>query len=196
MTSIEVPKGLVEAIRKRGLDLESFILEAIERMLELDPNEEIEARLEIAEHMLKRAHEELEKGDAIQASEKLYKAVEECIKILACLKNLEECRRAREERSWWSRLLSKAARKLTLHLGESIILEAWSQGYDLHVHGFHEHSLNVDEVRESLPTIEKLMNYTKKKAKQHTRKTEKPNLKPNYTRQETQAQNNSKPEEI
>ncbi len=181
MTSIEVPKGLVEAIRKRGLDLESFILEAIERMLELDPNEEIEARLEIAEHMLKRAHEELEKGDATQASEKLYKAVEECIKILTCLEGLEECRKAREERSWWTRLLSKAARKLTLHLGENLILEAWSQGYDLHVHGFHEHGLNVDEVRESLPIIEKLVNYTKKKAKQHIRKTRETKLSTSHT---------------
>ena len=88
----------MEAIRRRGFDLESFVLEAVERMLELDPREEVEARLEIAKYMLRRGREELEKGDPVQASEKLYKAAEECIKILACVEGLEECRRAREER--------------------------------------------------------------------------------------------------
>jgi len=44
--------------------------------------------------MLRRAWEELERGDPVQASEKLYKAAEECIKILACLENLDEYRRA------------------------------------------------------------------------------------------------------
>ena len=55
--------------------------------------EELETRMEIAEYMLRRAREELEQGDPVQASEKLYKAVEECIKVLACLEDLEECRR-------------------------------------------------------------------------------------------------------
>jgi len=170
MASVEVPKGLAEAIRRRGFDLESFVLEAIERMLNLDPSEEIEARLEIAKHMLKRAREEIEKGDAIQASEKLYKAVEECIKILTCIEGLEECRRAREEGGWWTKLLSRAARKLALRLGEKIVLEAWSQGYDLHVHGFHEHSLGVDEVKESLPTVEQLIKFTEEKVKHYLEK--------------------------
>ena len=70
----------MEAIRRRGFDLESFVLEAVERMLELDPCEEVEARLEIAKCMLRRGREELEKGDPVQASEKLYKAAEESIK--------------------------------------------------------------------------------------------------------------------
>ncbi len=167
MDTIEVPERLIKAIRRRGFDPESFVLEAIERMLELDPREEASMRLEIAKHMLRRAKEELERGDAVQASEKLYKAVEECIKILACLDGLEECRRAREEGGWWTRLLSRAARRLALRLGEKLILEAWSQGYDLHVHGFHEHSLDVREVEESLPVVEKLVDYTERKMKSY-----------------------------
>jgi len=149
----------------------SSVLEAIERMLELDPGEEVETRLEIAKHMLRRAREELGRGDPVQASEKLYRAVEECIKILACLEGLDMCRRARGEGGWWTRLLSRAARRLTLRLGEKLVLEAWLNAYDLHVHGFHEHGLGVDEVRESLPVIEKLVNYTEGKVKQHTRKS-------------------------
>lgn len=157
----------MEAIRRRGFDLESFVLEAVERMLELDPREEVEARLEIAKYMLRRGREELEKGDPVQASEKLYKAAEECIKILACVEGLEECRRAREERGWWSKLLSKAARRLALRLGENLVLVAWLNAYDLHVHGFHEHCLGVDEVRESLPAIEELVSYTEERVKQY-----------------------------
>jgi len=159
MAIIGIPKGLAEAVRRRGLDLESFVIEAIERALKLDLHEEVVTRLEIARHMLRRAREELSKGDAVQASEKLYKAVEECIKVLVCLEGLEECRRARDEGGWWTRLLSKVARRLSLRLGEGLILEAWSQGYDLHVHGFHEHGLGVEEVRESLPVVERFVNY-------------------------------------
>lgn len=56
-------------------------------------------------------------------------------------------------RGWWTRLLSKAARKLTSCLGEKLILEAWSHSYDLHIHGFHEHSLDVNEVKESILVV-------------------------------------------
>ncbi len=173
MTTIEVPEKVMEIIRRRGLDPETFIVEAVQRVLELDPKEEVVLRLNIAKHMIRRAREELDRGDPIQASEKLYKAAEECVKILADLFKLEESRRAREEGGWWSKLLSKAARKLALRLGEKLILDAWSQAYDLHVHGFHEHSLGVEEVRQSLPIIEKLVEYTSNKIKQVEEQKEK-----------------------
>ena len=69
-------------------------MKLFQRSLNLDPEEELETRLEIAKHMVQRAKEELERGDAVQASEKLYKAVGECIKVLACLHDIEECKRA------------------------------------------------------------------------------------------------------
>ena len=159
---VAVPRDLVKAIRQRGHDAESFILEAVAEKLSKDPREECQARLAIAEHMLRRAKEELGNGDAVQASEKLYKAVEECIKILACLEELEECGKAREEGRWWTKLLARAARRLSRRLGERLILEAWSQGYDLHIHGFHEHSLGVEDVEETLPLVEKLVSYTRR----------------------------------
>lgn len=163
VVTITIPRRVVEAIRKRGhVDVEAFVLEAIEQTLGLDPQEELETRFSIAEHMLRRAREELEGGDPVQASEKLYKAVEECIKILACLNGLEECDIARREGAWWSKLLGRAARRLSLALGEPLIVEAWSHAYDLHVHGFHEHAYTVEEVRESLPLVEKLVEYTRR----------------------------------
>lgn len=171
MATVVIPRELIEAIRRRGYDPESFIIEAIEKTLVLDPNEELGTRMAIAEHMLERAREELRKGDAVQASEKLYKAVEECIKILACLEELEECHRAHEEGRWWTKLLSRAARRLARSLGSRIVIEAWSQGYDLHIHGFHEHALAVDDVAETLPVIEKLVAYTKEKLRERSGKS-------------------------
>ena len=163
MTEVAIPRSLLEAIRRRGLDPETFILEAIAEKLSRDPREEPWARLAVAEHMLKRAREELERGDPVQASEKLYKAVEECIKTLACLEGLDECAKAQEEDRWWTRLLARAARRLHRRLGEELILEAWSQGYDLHIHGFHEHALAVEDVKDSLPVVEKLVDYTRRR---------------------------------
>ncbi len=161
MATIILPKGLIEKITQRSrIDVEAFIIEAVQRSLNLDPEEELETRLEIAKHMVQRAKEELERGDAVQASEKLYKAVEECIKMLACLHDIEECRRAREEGGWWTRLLAKAARRLSIILRSQLIIDAWSQGFDLHVHGFHEHGLSKEDVEISLPVVKKLVEYT------------------------------------
>lgn len=161
MATVVIPRELAEAVRRRGLDLESFVIEAVEAALQLDPDEELRARLSVAEHMLARAREELRRGDPVQASEKLYKAVEECIKVLACLEGLEECAVARREGRWWTRLLSRAARRLARALGEPLILEAWGQAYDLHVHGFHEHALDVEDVEQGLPAAERLVSYVR-----------------------------------
>lgn len=120
--------------------------------------------------MLRRGREELKKGDPIQASEKLYKAVEECIKILACLEGLEECSQARREGGWWTKLLSRAARRLARRLNKPLILEAWSQGYDLHVHGFHEHALTAEDVAETLPAVGELVTYTRNTLKSRGRR--------------------------
>ena len=149
----------------------SSVLEAIERMLELDPGEEVETRLEIAKRMLRRAREELGRGDPVQASEKLYRAVEECIKILACLEGLDMCRRARGEGGWWTKLLAQAASRLAQRLGEKLVLEAWLNAYDLHVHGFHEHAYTVEDIEPRVEVVERLITYTKNRLKQQDHHT-------------------------
>jgi len=59
---VKLPRALAEAIRERGLDPESFVLEAVTERLYRDPEEGLEARLEVARHMLERAREELSGG--------------------------------------------------------------------------------------------------------------------------------------
>ncbi len=158
--TVSLPKGLVDIIKQRGLDIESFVLEAVVEKLARDPQEEYLARLRIARYMLERAEEELARRDAVQASEKLYKAVEECIKVLACMEGLEECERAHREGGWWTKLLARAASRLARRLGNQLIVEAWEAGYNLHVHGFHEHALDVEDVEARLSKIKKLVDYT------------------------------------
>ncbi|MDT7887041.1 MAG: PaREP1 family protein, partial [Thermoproteota archaeon] len=47
-------------------------------------------RIEIIKNLFTEAEEYLAKGDAVQSSEKLYKATEECIKLLSERFNLPE----------------------------------------------------------------------------------------------------------
>jgi len=86
--TIRIPRKIAEKAEELSVDLESLVLETILRELKLDPNEEAEIRLELAEKSLKEAKSFMEKNDPTQASEKLYKAVEECVKILSQLYKL------------------------------------------------------------------------------------------------------------
>jgi len=55
-------------------------------------------RLELIKLLLIEADDFLMKGDAVQSSEKLYKAAEECIKALS--ENFEEVKAAEEKGKW------------------------------------------------------------------------------------------------
>ncbi|ADN50557.1 PaREP1 family protein [Vulcanisaeta distributa] len=99
----------------------------------------------------------ISKGDIIQSSEKLYKAVEEAIKALAIAKNLDEAREALEKGRWTVSLLDRAAIKL----GDGV-RQAWAEAYFLHVNGFHEVRIGIDEVRARIPIIQELINEVKR----------------------------------
>ena len=146
------------ARRIRG-DLESYVLEAVIRSLNLDPGEEASTRLSAAKHFLEEAGKYLERGDTVQASEKLCKAAEECIKALSQKLKIEEYERAREEGGWWTKLLNKAAERLSARLGEKRILDAWTHAYFLHVEGFHEARLDTESVKLRATHIEWLLSY-------------------------------------
>ncbi len=118
------------------------------------------AHLELALRFLDEAKMYLGKGDPVQASERLYKVAEECIKALAIKYNIPGAEEALKEGRWWTRLLSRAAKTLTTRLNEQIINTAWCVAYDLHVWGFHEAALTVDHVKVSLPHIEQLLRKT------------------------------------
>ncbi len=121
----------------------------------------IEGDIEFVEKTLAEGREYVNKGDPVQASEKLYKAVEECIKVLAEKRKLPEYEEAQREGRWWSRLLSRAARRLTRELGEEGIANAWTHAFDLHTWGFHERSLGIEDVEQDVPYVEWLVDYTK-----------------------------------
>ncbi|HID62376.1 MAG TPA: superfamily I DNA and RNA helicase and helicaseubunit [Anaerolineae bacterium] len=107
--------------------------------------------------------EYIAKGDAIQASEKLYKAVEECIKVLAERYELPEYEKAKEDGRWRSYLLGRAAGKLARDLKERMIREAWAIAFEIHVWGFHEGKYGVEEVKASIPYVEWLVNFVKER---------------------------------
>ena len=165
MTAARIPKKLYEKAFEQGLDPESTLVEPLLNKLNTDPVEEAEARLELAEKHLEEAGEYIAKRDPVQASEKMYKAVEERIKTLARLHNLPEYEKAAKEGRWRTQLLGKAARRLARKLNEPRIEFTWSIAYDIHVWGFHEAKYSIEDIEGDLKHAEWLLNYTKHAAR-------------------------------
>ena len=118
-------------------------------------------RVKLIEHLLGEAAGYLEKGDAVQSSEKLYKSTEECIKALTEHFNLEEAKAAEEKGRWTVTLLERAVRRLAERLGGAVV-DSWNGANYLHVWGFHEGKLDVEAVKIRMPAIESLIETTKK----------------------------------
>jgi len=76
---VEIPSELLREVERRGLDIVDIIIGAIERV---DLSSGIKLRVDLAMKYLNESRSYMEKGDAVQASEKAYKAVEEVIKAL------------------------------------------------------------------------------------------------------------------
>ena len=130
--------------------------------LKPDPNKPVQARLKLAEKTLREAEEYLNGGDVARVSEKLYKTVEECIKLLAQLYRLLEYEKAVREGRWWTQLLGKAARKLSRRFSEPRLADVWARAYDIHVWGFHEAKYGIEDIREDLQYVKWLVEYVKK----------------------------------
>ena len=77
---VTIPSMLIEELRRRGLDPEDVVLNALINVIHLDPNIVVEARLELAVKYLNEGRVLIDK-DPVQASEKLYKAAEEAVKV-------------------------------------------------------------------------------------------------------------------
>jgi hypothetical protein len=116
-------------------------------------------RIEIIRNLLAKAEEYLAKRDAIQSSEKLYKAAEECIKLLSERFNLPEVKEAEEKKKWTVTLLEKAVRKLSDKISIDVQI-GWDAANYLHVWGFHEAKLEVENVKARIPLIKRLMELT------------------------------------
>jgi len=129
----------------------------------------VKENIEFIEEFLAEGNEYIKRRDPVQASEKLYKVVEECIKALAEKWGLPEYDEAKKGGRWWSRLLTRAARRLARETGEAKIKDAWAGAFDLHVWGFHEHSLDIEDVKQEIPYVEWLLNYTREILKESKR---------------------------
>ena len=94
----------------------------------------------------------LEKGDPVRAREKLYKAAEEAVKILALTHAPEIGKEAAEKERWTSDLLFKAAGRMGREARH-----CWNSAWTLHVQGFHEMKLNISAVEERIEDIAELV---------------------------------------
>ena len=110
---------------------------------------------------LREVREYIAKGGAVQASEKMYKVVEECIKALAETLNTPEVQEARKNGRWFTWLLGEAAKSIADRLSEPVVLEAWAIAHDIHVWGFHEAKYNIGRVMAGLKYVEQLLNLTR-----------------------------------
>jgi hypothetical protein len=116
-------------------------------------------RVKIIRDLFTEAEEYLAKGDAVQSSEKFYKVAEECVKALSERFNLPEVNEAEEKGRWTVTLLERAVRKLSNKMGIDVQL-SWDAANYLHVWGFHEAKLEVEDVKARIPLIRRLIELT------------------------------------
>ncbi len=166
--SVRIPQSLLEKARSRGIDVEDLLVRALSRILDLDPTEEAEARLEVAENLIGEARSLLKRGDALQASEKLYKAAEEALKAAASILDLRDVLDRVEARGRWIVAdLERTARALDRRIPGA--RSWWDAANYLHVWGFHEAKLDVDSVSARLGDVEKLVGSVKRLLKEASR---------------------------
>jgi hypothetical protein len=159
--SVYVPERLIKEIERRGFNLMDLIISTLGK--NIDFKIVVEARIELAEKYFAEAKECVAKGDPVQASEKMYKVVEECIKALAQHYSMPEHEVAVKEGRWWTQLLGKAARGLSRTLNEPRITDVWARAYDIHLWGFHESKYTIEDIKEDIKHIDWLLNYVKQK---------------------------------
>jgi len=151
---VELPEEVINETRRRGIDVVDLVINAISRY---DPMAGIKVRVELAKRYLEESKEYLKRNDAAQASEKAYKAVEECIKALAEKYNTPEYNEAAREGRWYTHLLQRASNTLASTLGDWVAV-GWASAYALHVWGFHEVKLSVSDMTVYMKVIEDTVN--------------------------------------
>jgi sulfatase maturation enzyme AslB (radical SAM superfamily) len=120
------------------------------------------------EHHLKLALKYFEEGknlvdkDSVQASEKLYKAAEEIVKMLTMYFNLSDVLENVKKRGRWTVAeLERAVEAISERFGEWFI-SLWDIAWALHVWGFHEAKLDSKAVKVRLRYLERMILETQK----------------------------------
>ena len=154
--SISIPRKLFDEIVKKGINIESYIIDLLTKMFNLDPIVSVESHLELSMKYLDEGRSLIDK-DPIQASEKLYKAAEEVVKALTIYFNLSDIiEKVNERKMWTVTELDKASRLISEKL-RKWFRSSWDTAWALHVWGFHEAKLDSESVRDRLPDIEKMV---------------------------------------
>jgi hypothetical protein len=149
--------------------VEDFVLRLLSKELNIDPKTVAEARLELAERYLAEGKELVDK-DPVQASEKLYKVAEECVKALAIHYNLEDILRNVEKRGRWTVTdLEKVVEEISRRVDE-LFISLWDHAWALHVWGFHEAKLDSESVKMRIKYIESMLEKTRKILKEGYRR--------------------------
>ncbi|AWR95899.1 superfamily I DNA and RNA helicase and helicaseubunit [Acidianus brierleyi] len=149
---------VIKKLEKKGINVTEALLDILSKE---DPEESSKERINLAEKYMKESEDYIEKGDAVQASEKAYKVAEEIVKALAEKFRTEEYEEFLKEGRWYTYLLGKASKSLSKKLGYWI-LDGWNAGYDLHVWGFHERKYSIEDIKVSLKKIEEMLMESKK----------------------------------
>ena len=149
---------LIKKLEKRGINVEELLLDALSAG---DPEESSRERLKLAERYMEECQEYVNKGDAVQASEKAYKAAEEVVKALAEKYRTPEYGRFLREGRWYTYLLSMASKTLAKNLGDWV-QDGWNAAYDLHVWGFHEGKLTIEYVKTGVDKVKKMLDEARK----------------------------------
>ena len=158
--TITLPKSLIEQIKKFEIDLESKFIDFLIKELKLNPDEEIKIRIELAMKYLNEGKELIDK-DPVQASEKLYKSAEECVKILAIFFKYEDILKRVEGRGKWSVTdLEKVVERVSDRIN-NWFYDAWDHAWILHVWDFHEAKLDSEAIRRRVSYIERIVYETK-----------------------------------
>jgi len=169
--TVFVPKRLLDEARKRGIDVESLVVDLLVERLGIDPRDAVDVHLELATKFFEEGLELVEK-DPVQASEKLYKAMEECVKAVAKLLDLKDVvDRVKARGRWTVTDLERVVRRASEVIGEELGI-AWDAANYLHVWGFHEAKLSPESVKARAPSIrraiELVKNYAEKLLKHGT----------------------------
>jgi len=155
-TEVTTDRATMVSQRRRDINVEPRDASFFSRLDSDPPREEALIHLELAAKFLNEARQAIEREDVVQACEKLYRVAEECIKAMAKALNLSEAHEARSQGKWTLKLLDTAVTKLAEKLDRRVH-DDWSHAYFLHVEGFHEARLTIDQVKARVKYIEELL---------------------------------------
>ncbi len=146
---VRIPRGVAERLEREadreGVSLEEYVLELLLR--DLDPPERAREYAQAARLLLEQAREELERGDARQAAEKLWGAAALAVKAYAAWR---EGRRLSSHGELW-----EYKRRMARELGDWVS-DAWAQANAMHT-CFYEGWCTREDVEDAMKRIEKLV---------------------------------------